>query len=86
MSQTVSNVEFTVTGKAVEVTTTTRLIELAAVKDGVTYPIVTMSIRAAKNLAQQIATEVAFEEQLPTEVVKDAPLNPDVPSPNAIPG
>lgn len=60
---TVSNVEFVVTGKVA--TVTTRLVELAAVKDGERIPLVTMSVAAAKRLRDMLSTEIAFEDQLP---------------------
>ena len=62
-ADTVSNVEFVVTGKSV--TMPMRVIELAAVKDGVTIPLVTMSVRAATALRDMLTTEIAFEAQLP---------------------
>lgn len=60
---TVSNVSFVVTGK--QMTMPVRVIELSAVKDGATFPIVTMSVRAARELRDMLTTEIGFEDQLP---------------------
>ena len=61
----VSNVSFVVTGKETEVRTTMRVIELSVLRNGETIPIVTMSVRAAKELRDMLTTEIGFEDQLP---------------------